>query len=545
MDLTALSDADFQALASGKLDGMSDAGFAALLTAQQAALTPAQRSSQAQDIAKNRALQGVVDSMGTGERLAAGAGKAVYDVGRAIVQAVPGSRVNRQSIDEVKRTDAPLMATGAGAAGNILGKGAIAALTAPLPGSSTMLGAAGYGGALGALTPVGTEDSVAMNAAYGAAGGVAGVGLAKGLSAALQPKVPAAARELIDQGATLTPGQRIGGWAKRAEDAMTSIPVIGDTIKSAQRRAIEDFNAVAANRALAPINGKLPAGVTGRGAVAYTERALGDAYEGALRQIGTVRADQTFANELTGLRNMVKSSPMPAEVQAQFDRVIQSQLLGKLQGQSSMTAQTFKEAESEIGRLATKYAGDASVDKQLLGDALQEAQASLRRLLERSAGPNAAADIKAANAGWAEFKRMQRASTSLGAKDGVFSPEQYMNAVKALDRSKDKAAFARGSALGQDFGGNALQVLGATVPDSGTPFRTLMANPLNGIVSTAIGSPVALAYSRPAQNALQMMMSGQRPALATKAAAELEMMAPLLSSLGITGANAYRQSGAR
>jgi hypothetical protein len=232
-------------------------------------------------------------------------------------------------------------------------------------------------------------------------------------------------------------------------------------------------------------------------------------------------------------------------VQAQFYKAIQNQIEGKFMGQGVMTAQTFKDAESELGRLASKYAADPSADKQLLGDALQEAQAALRRLLERGAGPDVAADAKAANAGWAEFKRMQRASTMLGAKDGVFSPENYMNAVKALDRSKDKGAFARGSALGQDFGADALRVMGNTVPDSGTPFRTLMNEPVKGAVSAAAGAPLMAAYSRPVQNAIQMLLSGKRPALATKAAAELEMAAPALAALGINVGNAYQRSGAR
>lgn len=545
MDLTSLSDADFAALQAGNLKGMSDAGFSQLLVAQQAALSPQQKQTQTAGIAKERAMNDVMAGMSTGEKYAAGVGKAVTDVGRSIMQAMPGSKMDRAAVDEIKRTDAPLMATTPGKLGFMTGTAATALPLAMAPGANTLTGAGLYGALSGAMSPVGTNDSVTQNALIGMGGGLLGVGAANGLAGLAAPKVPVDARNLINSGVTLTPGQRMGGAWKRAEDAMTSMPVTGDAIRSAQRRTFEEFNASVANRALAPINAKLPPGVVGRDAIAYTEQAIGNAYDSVLRQIGTVRADPAFAGELTSLRAMVRNSPMPAEVQAQFDKVIAAQIGGKFQGQSAMTAQTFKDAESELGRLAVKYSGDASVDKQLLGDALQEAQAALRRLLERSAGPQYAGDVKAANAGWAEFKRMQKASTFLGAKDGVFSPENYMNAIKALDKSKDKGAFARGGALGQDLGSDALRVMGSTVPDSGTPFRTLVNDPLKGLLSTAVGLPIQAAYSRPVMNALQVLQSGRRPALATRAAAELEMAAPTLGALGITGANVYQRGGTR
>jgi len=42
-----------------------------------------------------------------------------------------------------------------------------------------------------------------------------------------------------------------------------------------------------------------------------------------------------------------------------------------------------------------------------------------------------------------------------------------------------------------------------------------------------------------------MLMTGKRPALATKAAAELEAAMPALNALGFTGANVYQQTKPR
>lgn len=539
MDLTALSDADFSALQKGDLKGMSDAGFAQLLKAEAAA-TPL-----ATKIERNRAADAVKYNPAAGMSgpalAAAGAGKAMTDVGRSVQQLMGG--IDRADVDEIQRLDRPLMSTTPGKLGYVGGTAAVGLPAMFAPGANTVLGSAAYGGLLGALTPVGTDDDVMRNALFGAGGGAAVTGAVKGASRALAPRVPAGAQTLIDSGVTLTPGQRLGGAAKRIEDAMTAMPIAGDAIKNAQRRTFEEFNAAVANKALKPIGAALPDGVAGREAVAYTEKALGNAYESALARIKAVQQDAVLKTDIGQLSQMVKTSPMPAEVKGQFQKVIKEQLTGKLQGQASMTAETYKQAESEIGRLAAKYAGDASADKQLLGDALQETQAVMRRWLERAAGPEVAGDIKAANAGWAEFKRMQRAATMLGAKDGVFSPENYLSAVKAMDTSKDKGAFARGSALGQDLASDASRVMGGTVPDSGTATRQFMTQPT--LLGAGLGIPSAMvtsaAYNKPVQVLMQAILTGKRPALATKAAAELEMASPMLGMLGINASNLYQR----
>jgi hypothetical protein len=544
MDLSSLSDQDFIALQAGKLKDMSEAGFAQLLKVQQAAKP---REQKIAEMAAIDAGKTGINTMSGPQRVAAGAGKAVSDMWLALRQAMPGSSVTRQMVDELKRMDAPLMATPGGRLGYGLGAVGVGVPAMLAPGAGTIMGAATYGGLLGAMAPVGEGDSVLKNAGMGLLGGGGAAVGGRALSGLLQPTLPQGAQNLIDSGVTLTPGMRMGGMFKRAEDAATSIPGAGDAIQAAQRRSFADFNTAVANKALAPIRDRLPAGLEGRAAVDYTETALSNVYEAVLGRIKTVRADPQLAAEAQNLRQMVRSSPMPAEVQSQFDKVLQNQLFGKMQGQSAMTAQTFKEADSEIGRLAAKYAADPSVDKQLLGDALTETQAAMRRWLERAGGPQNAADLKAANAGWAEFKRMQRASTFLGAEDGVFSPANYLNAIKALDRSKDKGAFARGDALAQDFGADAVRIMGQKVPDSGTAFRSTMSNaPVSGgLVAAATAIPGGMYSSRAMQNALQAIMTGKRPALATKAAAEIEAAMPALNALGFTGANVYQQTKPR
>lgn len=104
-------------------------------------------------------------------RFMAGAGKAFVDIGRGAGQLV--GAVDRKDIDEAKRLDAPLMKTGAGTAGNVVGNMAALAPTVMIPGAATIGGGAAIGAASSALQPVGTGDSRLQNMAIGGAGGAA------------------------------------------------------------------------------------------------------------------------------------------------------------------------------------------------------------------------------------------------------------------------------------------------------------------------------------------------------------------------------------
>lgn len=115
------------------------------------------------------------EGMSTFEKVAAGAGKAIYDTGRGLGQMV--GLVSRQDVEEARKRDAPLMATGAGMAGNIGGNigmallpggalkaGSVIANAARAPGAAAALSSAG--GAL--LVPRTIKSAAALGAGMGA-----------------------------------------------------------------------------------------------------------------------------------------------------------------------------------------------------------------------------------------------------------------------------------------------------------------------------------------------------------------------------------------
>lgn len=188
------------------------------------------------------AEQATADTSGMGKFLA-GAGKAVADIGLGARQLV--GHASQQEVDETKKRDAPLMDTGAGMVGNIVGNvgmavvpglgaaGAGKALATPalqaagryaLSSPATLGGIATQGG-MGALQsglqPVATGESRLGNTAIGFAGGgiVPAAGMAlKGGHAAVQPMYESG-REAI-MGRTL---RRVAGGDAEAAAAETAL----------------------------------------------------------------------------------------------------------------------------------------------------------------------------------------------------------------------------------------------------------------------------------------------------------------------------------
>lgn len=384
------------------------------------------------------------------------------------------------------------------------------------------------GGAIPAISSIGFEKALGPQwAGVGAMAPAAGRMAARSAAEATIPRVPpdANAALLQSEGVQLTPGQMLGGGVKRAEDAATSIPVLGDVIKGAQRRGIEQFDAAAFNRALTPIGETLPKGMTGNKAVDHVYSRLGEKYEDLLpRMKGELygpggnalpaRPGQpgpvTLKQELDGLRTMGQN--MAPQQAAQLDRILFNEIESRFTQQGLASGETLKKIESQLGRMAKDFRKSENYDVRQLGDAVQEAQNAVRRMVER-VNPSHGAELQKINEGYANFKVVQNAAGSLGAQEGVFTPTQLNRSVRAKDQSKDKARFAEGNALMQDLSGAGRAVLPSSVPDSGTATRSLIAWAIANPVKAAIaGVPVGIAslpYTPFGQRAVQSIVQRQ------------------------------------
>lgn len=350
--------------------------------------------------------------------------------------------------------------------------------------------------------------------------------LLKPAAAIISPTISPQIQSLMKEGVIPTAGQILGGAYKRAEEGLSSVPIIGDFIKSAQGRAMADVNRIAFNRALTPIGEKLPEGVVGREAVQFVSEKLDDAYGKLLPKMIVVQ-DTLFQTAIASLKGMVQSGAIDPKAVNFFNNWMDNNVLNKFQGQNAITGETLKAIQGDLRETISRLSASTDADQRLIGQALKEAQDQVRQLVTRS-NPQYAKELKAIDTGYANFKRVERAAAGLGAEEGIFSPAQLQNAVKAMDRSKDKRQFAQGQALMQDLSESAKTALGNKVPDSGTPYRSMMAAlaasggagamGMPGIAAALIASP--LLYSQTGQNMLANILT-KRPDFANALAAQL------------------------
>lgn len=388
------------------------------------------------------------------------------------------------------------------------------------------------GAAYGASNPVTDPNADFWKEKFGQVktGAIAGgltTPLGFAVSRVVQPDVNPQVRALMDRGVTPLPGQILGGTAATLEEKATSLPFIGDMIKNAQRRGVDDFNRATYNEILAPI-GQRSAGAIGHEAFADAETKLGGAYDRLLPNL-TFRADHQLATDLQNLSGMAAN--MPPQQAAQFTNVLRNKVFSRLAPTGMMDGETFKGVESELNRIVTGYRKDPSFDNRELGSALGEVLTSLRSTLERG-NPQYAGELAPINRGWAMLTRARNAASRLGADEGAFTPAQLLSAVRAGDQSVGKGATARGSALMQELAEAGKSVLGSKYPDSGTAGRYLLgsgAAALTGHVSPLIplgAAAAAVPYSRAGQYLLSQLLANRPAGAAPLAAAIRQGIAP-------------------
>jgi hypothetical protein len=467
----------------------------------------------ARDVAA-KAAQGV--TMRYGDEIAALMGSG-FGLGKRV-----GLKDRQEILDDIhKKEDAftkrnPKTAVGAEIAG---------ALAPSLVGGSWVLRAPGMlaragrsaaaAAPMGALTATGelrgdkTFGDYAEAAGEGAATSAA---LGAGLSAAgstvgrvVGPWASAAAQRLSDRGVRLTPGELVGGYAKRMEDSLGSVPVVGRMVRARQAEGNQDFNRTILNETLGELNQGIGPRLTtpnaqlpddmpmGRAAIHRARMTVSDAYN---RIVPRLRAhiDVPMQNEIRRL-----TYSLPEAVRNDFADAVTRRLLNSADALGNMGGRDVQNALQGLEREARHHiTSPASTAHHVdLGYALRDMYDHLMTNVERNVTPQVRLKFQNVNRAFARLVRAQKAAGSVAANEGdvpgVFNASQYHNAVKTSDRSARRADFASGHSLGQDISDDAKVVMTRKVNDSGTPERSMLAGMLGGAGILATGHPGALA----------------------------------------------------
>lgn len=313
-----------------------------------------------------------------------------------------------------------------------------------------------------------------------------------------------AVRLLRAEGVQMTPGQLLGGAWKNIEEKLVSVPVLGDAIRAAHQRGYDSFNAAIANRVLKPLGMTAKKGQVGRELVEDVGNKISDVYDDVLRNVD-VQVDGQFLDEIDTVRKL--AAEYSEDVSGRFNKLVVSKVMDRF-NRGANSGEAWKRIESEIARLAGNFKKSADADQRELGEMLGVVRSSLRGLLERNAGEDVRATVKAANEAWSRLVVFERAAAQVGSEGGVVTPKAFRAAVKASDKTVRNRGFARGTANQQDIADAAVERLAPKIPNSGTADRLMLGGV--GLGGAAYVSPWLAAgalgasalYTSPGQKAL-------------------------------------------
>lgn len=381
----------------------------------------------------------------------------------------------------------------------------------------------------GALTPV-TEGDFAtektLQTGAGMVGGKAGEMIAKATGAALNPLVTKAEQTMRDLGVRPTAGQILGGGYRKAEDFAQNLPLVGEMVRNARERVLFDFNKGVINKALAKVDTELPANVVGRDAVAFAAEQVSNKYDEVLNKI-QFNLDFKTTSDILGALN--KANLPSAAQKEEAINILNNVALSRFD-KPTLTGQEYKAIESDLRKQASKYLTSDKASDKNIGEALMGVLNVFKTELH-SQNPKITPQLRRIDSAYGDLAVMQRAAANTNAENGVFTPRQYQAAVRQADVTRQKGAFAKGKARGQDISEASMDIIGKD--QASTLEGRYALSGLGGYGTAAVVSPIAaLGYTETGQAAIDALLRS-RPDLARQLGAYIQQRsAPIGGLLG-------------
>ncbi len=364
-----------------------------------------------------------------------GAGKLGYMAGSIGSMLLPGAALGRVS----------------GAAGRI-GQG----ITAP----KTLAGAAGVGGTMGALQPVGQEEERKSNVATGAIGGMAGQAIARGLSriarpssSTTSPQVAKAVSRLESAGVPVDIAEQTGSENLRMiRRFLTDNPISASRMKKGQEATQTAFN-----RAALKLIGE-----QGDAAVPEVLARADDRIGSVMDDIAArnkVKVDDRMLSELAAIESsagMTLEATQLAPIRAQLNNILSK--VDKDDRISGEAYQRIRTLAADLGRNPAL----AGVSRQL--------RETVDSALERTAGK---ADADALKQARKQYRNLMKLLDSIGTSETGDISIPKLAASTSTKRERGAALMGRGDADMARLARSAMTMRDA-FPQSGTAPRAAL-----------------------------------------------------------------------
>tara|TARA_B100001057_G_scaffold478390_1_gene548770 strand:+ start:795 stop:2381 length:1587 start_codon:yes stop_codon:yes gene_type:complete len=323
---------------------------------------------------------------------------------------------------------------------------------------------AGGSGLYGFGTGEGLEDSIKSAGTSAAIGAVANPAIQ-----AVAPRITQSAKKLLDRGVELSPGQAVGdsGLIGRSlktleEKVSGNVFLIGDAVESALQRSQKGFNRAAVEEALEDIAVKVPKNLEGRRLIGFGQSTLKSQYAKTLGKM-KLTDEAAMNSEISKLTNDL-SDEIKKDITDRASRYITKKFVdGQMSGQNIKRAETL--LRRDIQRLQRS---GAELDAQK-ADALLDIKSVFSNELQK-ANPKQAPILNNIDKSYGKFEIVRNASIRRKLSED-FTPGDLLQASAKSDTTKRQSKFSAGDARMQNFAQNAQNIIGNTVPNSGTAGR--------------------------------------------------------------------------
>lgn len=463
------------------------------------------------------------------QRTAQGIAKGIVNPAIAAMQVIPATRDVAQAIQEgYKETRKELGGTGFDI------PELVGAVVNPL---NRFIPGGGYtAGAIGAVTqPLDEKDMSTLDVLVGkaqqAAGGAVLGKITDNLIAGLTPKLKEGARELMDAGVPVSPGQAYEGapgWLFRQIESFGLGPK-PDTINKA-------FNPVVGNEVLSSIGQELPKNVApGQATVRLVQRRIENFYTDSLTKLGRNPLDTEYKATMGNILDQTKNQ-MSAEAREQFVNSLNAQIGGRMSGKGGQLDGTdIKSIQEWLKGEVGKWSKGSDRDSIGLNAAYGDTLANLNQYISRIDKDGL---IAKADEAWSKLYSFADASKRANVKGGIFNPEQLSQAVS--NQAATILTAGGGKAPLNETAQKALNVLGKQDPVGLLKGIMIASKATTGVATAAIipqvAIPVLIASGMTYGAAKQLMKNPSAARLALKQALENNT-----GTFGSAGTEFYQQ----